>query len=113
MSLEPVGRTFVETITPYGYVSMMNASTKRACRARLGRIEGQIRGITRMVEDDRYCIDVITQIQAAKAALRRVEEEVLQDHVSHCVAAAIESGDTREQRKKVAELMQVLGRRSA
>lgn len=91
----------------------MNAATKRSCLARLGRIEGQIRGIARMVDDDRYCIDVITQIQAVKAALRRVEEEMLSDHVSHCVEQAIQSGDTKEQRKKVAELIEVLGRRSA
>ncbi|MEW6270023.1 MAG: metal-sensitive transcriptional regulator [Thermodesulfobacteriota bacterium] len=91
----------------------MNATTKRACLARLGRIEGQVRGIARMVDDDRYCIDVITQIQAVKAALRRVEEEMLRDHVSHCVEEAIQSGDAKEQRKKVAELMHVLGRRSA
>jgi DNA-binding FrmR family transcriptional regulator len=91
----------------------MNSATKRSCLTRLGRIEGQVRGIARMVEDDRYCIEVITQIQAVNAALRRVEEEMLRDHVSHCVEEAIESGDTKAQRKKVAELMQVLGRRSA
>jgi DNA-binding FrmR family transcriptional regulator len=91
----------------------MNAATKRACRARLGRIEGQVRGIARMVDDDRYCIDVITQIQAVKAALRRVEEEMLRDHVACCVEDAIRSGDAKEQRKKVAELIEVLGRRSA
>lgn len=91
----------------------MDAGTKKSCLNRLGRIEGQVRGIARMVEDDRYCIDVITQLQAVKAALRRVEEEVLEDHVAHCVEEAISSGDAKEQRKKVAELMQVLGRRSA
>lgn len=80
---------------------------------RLGRIEGQVRGIARMLDEDRYCIDVITQIQAVKAALRRVEEEMLRDHVSCCVEEAIRSGDAKQQRKKVAELMQVLGRRSA
>jgi len=90
----------------------MNAATKRACRARLGRIEGQVRGIARMVDEDRYCIDVITQIQAVKAALRRVEEEMLRDHVACCVEEAIRSGDAREQRKKVAELIEVLGRAS-
>src|SRR5215207_4794091 len=62
----------------------VNGATKKACAVRLGRIEGQVRGIARMLGDDRYCIDVITQIQAVKAALRRVEEEMLRDHVSHC-----------------------------
>ncbi len=69
-----------------------------------------MRGLVRMVDEDRYCIDVITQIQAVRAALKRVEEEVLRDHVAHCVEHAIQSGDAREQRKKVAELMDVLGK---
>ena len=77
---------------------------------RLSRIEGQVRGLARMVEGDRYCIDIVTQISAVRAALRRAEEEILRDHVSHCVEHAIASGDTREQRKKIAELMDVLAR---
>jgi DNA-binding FrmR family transcriptional regulator len=76
----------------------------------LQRIEGQVRGLARMVEEDRYCIDVVTQISAARAALRKVEEEVLHDHVAHCVENAIASGNKAEQRRKVAELMEVLGR---
>ena len=63
-----------------------------------------------MVEDDRYCIDVVTQISAVRAALRRIEEEVLADHVAHCVEGAIRSGDRDDQRRKVAELMEVFGR---
>jgi DNA-binding FrmR family transcriptional regulator len=63
-----------------------------------------------MLDDDRYCIDVVTQIAAVRAALRRVEEEVLKDHVAHCVEHAIKSGDTDEQRRKVSELMDVLAR---
>ena len=63
-----------------------------------------------MVEDDRYCIDIVTQICAVRAALRRVEEEILRDHVAHCVEHAIASGDRTDQRHKVAELMDVLGR---
>ena len=77
---------------------------------RLQRIEGQVRGLIRMVEEDRYCIDVVTQISAARAALRKVEEEVLHDHVAHCVENAIASGNKAEQRRKVAELMEVLSR---
>jgi len=83
--------------------------TKRL--GRLARIEGQVRGIARMVADDRYCIDIITQIAAVQAALRRVESDILENHVSHCVEHAIASGDAEEQRKKVAELMEVLNRR--
>jgi DNA-binding FrmR family transcriptional regulator len=77
---------------------------------RLNRIEGQVRGLSKMIADDRYCIDVVTQIAAVQAALRKVEEEVLRDHVAHCVEHAIASGDADEQRRKVAELMDVFGR---
>ena len=88
----------------------MQKNAKAACLKRLGRIEGQVRGLARMVEADRYCIDIVTQISAVRAALRRVEEEILHDHVGHCVEGAIASGNKSEQRKKVAELMDVLGR---
>jgi CsoR family transcriptional regulator, copper-sensing transcriptional repressor len=88
----------------------MQTDTKLSCHKRLSRIEGQVRGLARMVTEDRYCIDVVTQIAAVRAALRRVEEEVLRDHVAHCVEHAIATGDTDEQRKKITELMEVLGR---
>jgi DNA-binding FrmR family transcriptional regulator len=88
----------------------MQATTRASVLKRLGRIGGQVGGVARMVEADRYCIDVVTQISAVRAALRRVEEEVLADHVAHCVDAAIRSGDRDEQRRKVAELIEVLGR---
>jgi DNA-binding FrmR family transcriptional regulator len=90
----------------------MQSETRSACTKRLNRIEGQVRGLIRMVEDDRYCIDIVTQIAAVRAALRKVEEAVLQDHVAHCVEGAIRSGDADEQRRKVAELIEVLGRAS-
>jgi DNA-binding FrmR family transcriptional regulator len=88
----------------------MNAAAKASCRKRLSRIEGQVRGLARMVEEDRYCIDIVTQISAVRAALARVEQEVLRDHVAHCVEHAITSGDAADQRQKVAELMDVLAR---
>ena len=88
----------------------MQHVTKTACLKRLSRIAAQARGLAGMVEADRYCIDVVTQIAAARAALKRVEQMVLKDHVGHCVEHAITSGDQKEQRKKVAELMDVLGR---
>jgi len=88
----------------------MREPIKIACAKRLNRIKGQVAGIARMIEDDRYCIDIVTQIAAARTALRRVEEEVLRDHVAHCVEHAIASGDKREQRAKVEELMAVLRR---
>ncbi|MDR4307971.1 metal-sensitive transcriptional regulator [Chelatococcus sambhunathii] len=88
----------------------MQSSTKASCGKRLSRIEGQVRGISRMLDEDRYCIDVVTQISAVRAALKRVEEEILKDHVGHCVEHAILSGDKDQQRQKVAELVDVLGR---
>jgi DNA-binding FrmR family transcriptional regulator len=77
---------------------------------RLRRIEGQVGGLVRMVEEERYCVDILTQIRAARAALRRVEESVLREHVEHCVAHAIRSGDPVEQKAKVDELVDVVGR---
>ncbi|HWM46126.1 MAG TPA: metal-sensitive transcriptional regulator [Xanthobacteraceae bacterium] len=88
----------------------MNDANKTSALKRLRRIEGQVRGLARMVEEDRYCIDVVTQISAVRAALRRVEEEILRDHVAHCVEHAIASGDKAEQRQKIAELMDVMAR---
>jgi len=90
----------------------MAKDSKAAKLKRLSRIEGQVRGLARMVEGERYCIDIVTQIGAVRAALRRVEEEILRDHVAHCVDHAIKTGDKTDQRRKVAELMDVLGRAS-
>jgi DNA-binding FrmR family transcriptional regulator len=78
--------------------------------SRLRRIEGQVRGLVRMVEEERYCVDILTQLRAARAALKRVEEAILRDHVEHCVAQAIRSGDASEQKTKVDELLSVVGR---
>ena len=90
----------------------MPKESKASCLKRLSRIEGQVRGLARMVEEDRYCIDIVTQIAAVQAALRRVEEAVLRDHIAHCVEHAIVSGNRADQRKKIAELMEVLSRAS-
>ena len=88
----------------------MRKDIKASCAKRLNRIEGQVRGVARMVAEDRYCIDIVTQISAVRAALRRLEEEILRDHVAHCVDHAIKSGNKADQRRKVAELMDVMGR---
>jgi len=88
----------------------MRKDIKTSALKRLRRIEGQVRGLSRMVEKDRYCIDIVTQISAVRAALRRAEEEILRDHVAHCVEGAIASGDRADQRKKIAELMNVVHR---
>ena len=88
----------------------MRKDIKSSVQKRLSRIEGQVRGLSRMVDEDRYCIDVVTQISAVRAALRRLEEEVLRDHVAHCVEHAISSGNKADQRQKITELMAVIGR---
>jgi DNA-binding FrmR family transcriptional regulator len=88
----------------------MQKAIKASVQKRFSRIEGQVRGLSKMVEEDRYCIDIVTQISAVRAALRRVEEEVLRDHVGHCVEHAIASGNKADQRNKIAELMAVISR---
>jgi DNA-binding FrmR family transcriptional regulator len=88
----------------------MQNETKKSCASRLNRIEGQIRGLAKMIDDDRYCIDVVTQIQAVIAALKKVEGEILSDHIAHCVEHAIRSGDKKAQREKVAELVETLAK---
>ena len=72
---------------------------------RLRRVEGQIRGVTQMVEDDRYCIDILNQLQAVKSALGRAESEILKRHAACCVTEAISSGDADEQKVKFNELI--------
>ena len=91
-------------------MSRMRNDIKTSCAKRLSRIEGQVRGIARMLDEDRYCIDVVTQISAVRAALRRLEEEILRDHVAHCVEHAIASGNKAEQRRNIEELMEVVSR---
>lgn len=83
---------------------------KAALRNRFRRIEGQVRGVSQMIEDDRYCVDVLTQIQALKAAIGRAESEVLKRHAASCVAQAIASGDESEQREKFNELVTLFER---
>ena len=91
-------------------IGTMRKDIKASSLKRLNRIEGQVRGLARMVEEDRYCIDIITQISAVRAALRRAEEEILADHVAHCVENAITSDNKAEQRRKITELMEVVTR---
>jgi DNA-binding FrmR family transcriptional regulator len=88
----------------------MQETTKTSCIRRLDRIEGQVRGLARMIEDGRYCIDIVTQVSAVRAALRRVEQEVLRDHIGYCVREAMESEDSRKQDRTIQELMDVLVR---
>lgn len=78
---------------------------------RLNRIAGQVAGVARMIEQDRYCIDVLNQLQATKSALARAESLILRQHAQSCVAEAIASGDAAQQRAKVDELVQLIERR--
>ena len=77
---------------------------------RLARIEGQVRGISRMIEDDRYCIDILTQLGAVDTALEAVALKVLEEHVAHCVAGALASGNRKEADEKSRELLQAVQR---
>ena len=89
----------------YGYVA-----DKKGLVRRLHRIEGQVRGIERMVEDDRYCIDILTQVAAVNTALESLAFRVLDDHVNHCVSDALSSGDPKEAAAKSKELMEAVQR---
>ena len=83
---------------------------KKALVKRLHRIEGQVRGIERMVEDDRYCIDILTQISAVNTALESLAFKILDEHVRHCVAGALTSGDEADARTKTEELLESVQR---
>jgi CsoR family transcriptional regulator, copper-sensing transcriptional repressor len=89
----------------YGYSEKKNKLLKRLARA-----EGQVRGVARMIEEDRYCIDVLTQLAAADTALENVALEILDDHVRHCVAGVLGSGDVTDADAKIDELLAAVRR---
>jgi CsoR family transcriptional regulator, copper-sensing transcriptional repressor len=89
----------------YGYTKDKEALVKR-----LHRIEGQVRGVERMVDEDRYCIDILTQIAAVNTALEAVAFKILDEHVRHCVAGALSSGDEQDAHKKTEELLEAVQR---
>lgn len=86
------------------------AKNQTAILNRFKRIEGQVRGVAQMVADDRYCIDILQQVQAVKAALDKAESEILRNHAACCVNEAIASGDAAEQRVKFSELIDLFER---
>jgi len=94
-----------------GYGSRMDDKLKKSQLARLSRIEGQVRGVARMIEEERYCIDVLTQIRAVRAALDKVEQETLGDHLQHCVAHAFHAGSEKDRQIKIDEILEVLDSR--
>lgn len=83
---------------------------KSSTVTRLNKIEGQVRGVARMIEEERYCMDVLHQIQAVKAALAKVEDAVLASHAASCVEEAIASGNAAEQREKFSELVELFAK---
>jgi CsoR family transcriptional regulator, copper-sensing transcriptional repressor len=89
----------------HGYTKDKDALVKR-----LHRIEGQVRGVERMVEEDRYCIDILTQIAAVNTALESLAFRILDEHVRHCVAGALQSGDKADATKKTEELLEAVQR---
>lgn len=88
----------------------MHHAAPKSVVTRLRRIEGQVRGVSGMVEEGRYCIDILTQVQAIKAALGKVEDELLKNHAAHCVEEAIRDGDAETQRQKFSELVDLFGK---
>ncbi|GIK49862.1 MAG: hypothetical protein BroJett013_25590 [Alphaproteobacteria bacterium] len=88
----------------------MDANLKKRAANALSRIEGQVRGIGKMVDEDRYCIDVVTQIEAVRAALARVESDLLRQHLQHCVHEAIASKDAAARERVIEELVGVFKR---
>ena len=100
--------------TPIGYFNFQSEDdrvrdeTQQKADARLARVEGQIRAVRKMVAEDRYCIDVVRQVQAARSALRSLETLIIDDHVDTCVQHALEAGETGERREKVTELVSIL-----
>lgn len=88
----------------------MRHTPSKAVITRLRRIEGQVRGVAGMVDEGRYCIDILTQVQAIKAALKKVEDELLKSHAAHCVEVAIRDGDAKAQREKFTELVDLMGK---
>jgi DNA-binding FrmR family transcriptional regulator len=89
----------------HGYTAGKDALVKR-----LHRIEGQVRGIEKMVEEDRYCIDILTQIAAVNTALESLAYKLLDDHVRHCVAGALVSGDAADAKEKTEEMLAAVQR---
>lgn len=89
---------------------MIDAELKAKTLARLRRIEGQVQGVQRMLEDDKYCVDILLQLAAVQGALGQVQKLVLGQHIESCVADAIRSGDSRDRQKKIDELLEVFTR---
>lgn len=104
----------VYTLKGYKHKYLLGVSTQqdvsRKALNSLNRVEGQVRGIAKMIQDDRYCIEVVTQIEAARAALARIESDLLREHLAHCVHKAMNSPDSDDQSRVIEELIAVFRR---
>ena len=101
----------LDRYTPMGYYSnMLNEVQKRSVANRLRRIAGQVDGVRKMVDQDRYCVDILNQTAAITAALQVVEQMIMENHLNTCVVEAMRSDDQDEQREKTAEIMQIIGK---
>ena len=89
---------------------VINEETKRKAMARLNRIEGQVQGVQRMVEEEKYCVDILLQISAIQGALEQVRKILLGRHIESCVAEAMASGRPEDRQKKIGELLEVFSR---
>jgi DNA-binding FrmR family transcriptional regulator len=89
---------------------MIDADTKAKALGRLRRVEGQVQGIQRMVEDDKYCVDILLQLAAVQGAIEQVQKLVLGQHIESCVSDAIRSGSNRDRQRKIGELLEVFAR---
>lgn len=110
-ALDPLGTpSYIPPIGIYVLVTMNDPDRREAKTKRLNRIAGQVQGVARMIAEDRYCMDILTQVQAVKAALAREEAEILRDHAGHCVREAIQAGDAEATQQKFDELIDLFDR---
>ena len=89
---------------------MMNEKQKNDVTLRLSKVEGQIRGIRKMIDEDRYCIDILSQTRAVTAAMRKIEDLIMEQHLNTCVLNSMKSGDKEDQKEKISEIMDVLSK---
>ncbi len=110
VSFDTSGEVALVKYTPVGYILYMDSKTRKIVDSRLARIEGQVKGLRKMVEMDRYCIDILTQTSAVVSALKSVEEIVMEHHLHSCVAHAMQQDDPQEKQVKIEEVMEVISR---
>ena len=91
---------------------MENAADHREHISRVNRIEGQVRGVKNMIEEGKYCVDILTQIKAIRSALKGLELQILEGHANHCLLNAVKSGSKKDVKEKICEIMELIKRSS-